>query len=103
MNEELEKKLEKLGMTPGEALNKAKKRYRDAKTVRTYTNEIRRDEQKYFKDDEYLIGLVVSREILDQEIEQHIDRVLTTARANPQHEESIQEKVQKDIEARTVN
>lgn len=103
MNEELEKKLEKLGLTPGGALSKAKRKYRDVKTIKSYSNEIRRDEQKYFKDDEYLIGLVAEQERISEEIVEHIDRVLNLARENPQEPETIQEKVKADIAARTVN
>ncbi len=100
----MEKKLEKLGLTPGGALTKAKRKYRDAKVVRSYTNEIRRDEQKYFKDDEYLIGLIADMELLNQEIEQHIDTVLATARTNPQPAPQITaEGIKAEIEKRTVN
>lgn len=103
MNEELVKKLEKLGLTPGSALTRAKRKYRDAKVIKTYSNEIRKDEQKYFKNDEYLIGLIAEQERISAEIVEHIDTVLATARENPQPTESLQEKVRRDVEERMVD
>jgi hypothetical protein len=104
MNQELEKKLEKLGLTPEGALSKAKRKYRDAKVIRTYSNKIEKDEQRYFKDDEYLLNLVADMEMRTKEIEEYIDLVLTMARTNPQTPiETLQEEIQREIAARTVN
>lgn len=103
MNKELVEKLEKLGLTPGKALEKAKRRYRDAKLVRTYSNRIERAEQVYFKEDEYIIERVIEIERLNEEIIQHFDLVLDQARNNPIPEVSAQEKVRQEVAERTVN
>lgn len=100
-SKELVEKLEKAGMTFGVALSKAKRKYNDSKLIRTYTNKIENYEQALFKDDEYIVERVLEIERLGNEIVEHIDQVLDLARKR-EPVESLQEKVQKEVAAKTI-
>lgn len=100
MNQELEKKLEKAGLTLGECIGKAKRKFRNDKLVRTYSDEIAKEEQKLFAEDEYLAGLILEQIRIDKEITEHMDRVLEKHRTNPV---SKADQIKEEIAARTVN
>lgn len=103
MNEELEKKLEATGLSFGGVIGKAKRKFRDSKLVRTYSDEISKDEAKLFANDEYLAGLVLEQIRIDREITEHMDRVLEKYRSHPKSDlELTREKTMEEIEARTV-
>jgi 3-methyladenine DNA glycosylase AlkD len=71
MNEKLEKKLENAGLSFGECIGKAKRKFRNDKRVTSYSDEISKDEQKLFAEDEYLAGLVLEQIRIDKEITEH--------------------------------
>lgn len=76
----LEDRIEVTGLSKGQLLGKAKRKFGDSHKVTTYTDRLAPDEAREFDDDEVLLDLVLQQIEIDQKIVAHIERVISEYR-----------------------
>lgn len=76
----LEERIEVTGLSKGQLLGKAKRKFGDSHKVTTYTDRLATDEARQFDGDEVLLDLILQQIEIDQKIVAHIERVLADYR-----------------------
>lgn len=78
----LEERIEVTGLSKGQLLGKAKRKFGDSHKVTTYTDRLITDEARQFDEDEVLLDLILQQIELDKKIVTHIETVLKEYRAD---------------------
>lgn len=93
--------IEESGMSTTKAIGKAKAIWKASKAVKTYSDEISKEEQKLFADDGRLVNLILLKQQVDKDITEHIDSTLKAHRARIQAD-AENELMAEQMEGKTV-